>query len=190
MAMHPPGAGASREEWASRGLASVGAALLAIVLVVAGCSTQGGDDDAPGTTPAAPTTAPRDEGQPFAQPQELRSANGVLRVTLTAEEREVTIAGVRVRGRVFNGSFVAPTLRVRPGDRLEVTLVNKLAQTNLHTHGFHVTPQADSDNDFPMVQPGATASYVYELSERFSPGTYWYHPHMHGEVESQIFGGM
>jgi suppressor of ftsI len=131
-------------------------AFIATALVVAGCSTQGGDDDGAGTTSAAPTTAPRDEGQPFAQPEELRSANGVLRVTLTAEEREVTIAGVRVRGRVFNGSFVAPTLRVRPGDRLEVTLVNKLAQmTNLHTHGFHVTPQADSDNVFRMVQPGS-----------------------------------
>jgi FtsP/CotA-like multicopper oxidase with cupredoxin domain len=135
------------------------------------------------------TAAPA--GQSFAQPQELRSANGVLRVTLTAEEREVTIAGETVRGRVYNGSFVAPTLRLQPGDRLEVTLVNKLAQmTNLHTHGFHVSPQANSDNVFRMVDPGATATYVYELSNDCSPGTYWYHPHMHGEVESQIFGGM
>ena len=104
----------------------------------------------------------------------------MLRVTLTAEEREVTIAGVTVRGRVLNGSFVAPTLRLQPGDRLEVTLVNKLPQmTNLHTHGFHVSPQANSDNVFRMVDPGATATYVYELSRDFSPGTYWYHPHMH-----------
>ena len=189
--MHPPVAGSSREVWASRGLASVGAALIAIVLLVAGCSTPRGDDGGPNTTPAASTTAPGNTGQPFAQPPELRSANGVLRVTLTAEEREVTIAGVTVRGRVFNGSFVAPTLRLQPGDRLEVTLVNKLPQmTNLHTHGFHVSPQANSDNVFRMVDPGATATYVYELSRDFSPGTYWYHPHMHGEVESQIFGGM
>ena len=78
-------------------------ALAVLAMLVAGCSAQRRDDGAPVTTPAAPATAARSGGQPFVQPQELRSADGVLRVTLTAEEREVTIAGVTVRGRVFTG---------------------------------------------------------------------------------------
>lgn len=189
--MHRRVVAANRTGLASQTPASVGAALIAVVLLGSACSPQRRDSGGHSTTPAAPTMAPGTGGQPFTQPEELRSANGVLRVTLTAEERAVTIAGETVRGRVFNGSFVAPTLRVRPGDRLEITLVNKLAQmTNLHTHGFHVSPQANSDNVFRMVHSGQTASYVFELSRSFSPGTYWYHPHMHGDVESQIFGGM
>ena len=59
----------------------------------------------------------------FPEPTELRAVDGVLRATLTAEEREVEIAGQPIRGRVFNGSFVGPTLRVRPGERIELELV-------------------------------------------------------------------
>src|SRR3954467_11909975 len=85
----------------------------------------------------------------FPEPTELRAVDGVLRTTLTAEEREVEIAGQRIRGRVFNGSFIGPTLRVRPGDRIELELVNHLMEpTNLHFHGLHVSPGGEADNIF------------------------------------------
>ena len=85
--------------------------------------------------PPAATAA----GADLAEPQEIRAVDGVLRATLTAEEREVDVAGQRILARVFNGGFVGPTLRVRPGERMELELVNRLAQpTNLHFHGLHV----------------------------------------------------
>jgi suppressor of ftsI len=127
----------------------------------------------------------------FPEPTELRAVDGVLRTTLTAEEREVEIAGQRIRGRVFNGSFVGPTLRVRPGDRIELELVNHLMEpTNLHFHGLHVSPGGEADNIFRMVNPGETAQYVLEIPLDHPTGTFWYHPHMHQLALEQVFGGM
>jgi suppressor of ftsI len=127
----------------------------------------------------------------FPEPTELRAVDGVLRATLTAEEREVEIAGQRIRGRVFNGSFVGPTLRVRPGDRIELELVNHLMEpTNLHFHGLHVSPGGEADNIFRMVNPGETAQYVLEIPLDHPTGTFWYHPHMHQLALEQVFGGM
>jgi suppressor of ftsI len=115
----------------------------------------------------------------------------VLRATLTAEEREVEIAGQPIRGRVFNGSFVGPTLRVRPGERIELELVNHLMEpTNLHFHGLHVSPGGEADNIFRMVNPGETAQYVLEIPLDHPTGTFWYHPHMHHLALEQVFGGM
>jgi suppressor of ftsI len=94
----------------------------------------------------------------FPEPMEMRVVDGVLRATLTAEEREVEIAGQPIRGRVFNGSFVGPTLRLRPGERIELELVNHLMEpTNLHFHGLHVSPGGEADNIFRTVNPGETA---------------------------------
>jgi suppressor of ftsI len=110
---------------------------------------------------------------------------------LIAEEREVEIAGQPIRGRVFNDSFVGPTLRVRPGERIELELVNHLMEpTNLHFHGLHVSPEGEADNIFRMVNPGETAQYVLEIPLDHPTGTFWYHPHMHHLALEQVFGGM
>lgn len=67
--------------------------------------------------------------------------------------------------------------------------------TNIHTHGLHVAPGENpegvtSDNIFLDVGPGEARTYEYEIPEDHPPGTYWYHPHRHGNVEPQIFAGM
>ena len=90
--------------------------------------------------------------------------------------------------RVYEGSFPGPTLRIRPGDTLRVNLVNNLetlpeglpanspfkcaplaghastehastCDTNLHTHGFHVSPEGNSDNPFLRVAAGESFQY-------------------------------
>ncbi|HEY5155216.1 MAG TPA: multicopper oxidase domain-containing protein, partial [Acidimicrobiales bacterium] len=91
----------------------------------------------------------------------------------------------------YNGSTPGPTMRVRPGDVLTVTLDNRLdAPTNLHTHGLHVSPGGDSDNIFVMVEPGRQHTYRYEIPADHPSGTFWYHPHHHGLVAPQVFGGL
>ena len=87
--------------------------------------------------------------------------------------------------------------------------------TNLHVHGLHVAPL--EDNVFLELQPlanGPTAvcapstanpvwvcngSYTYRYNFGRTPnngrtqipaGTYWYHPHKHGSVASQVASGM
>jgi suppressor of ftsI len=161
-----------------RRLARVTLAVLGLVL----CLVASVDLPRPGTTVAQTG---------FPELPELRAVDGVLRATLTAEEREVEIAGQPIRGRVFNGSFVGPTLRVRPGERIELELVNHLMEpTNLHFHGLHVSPGGEADNIFRMVNPGETAQYVLEIPLDHPTGTFWYHPHMHHLALEQVFGGM
>ena len=80
---------------------------------------------------------------------------------------------------------------VKPGDLLDLTTRNHLSDmTNLHTHGLFVSPAGNSDNVFVMVSGGATFENVYQLSDEVSPGTYWYHSHVHPLAEDQVFGGM
>jgi L-ascorbate oxidase len=110
----------------------------------------------------------------------------------------------------FNGSnspLVAPTIEVRPGERLKITLHNNLAQeppeecekiphntprcfntTNLHTHGLWVSPQ--QDDVFRQVKPRQTTNYEYDIPPDHPGGTLWYHPHNHGSTAIQVGGGV
>jgi FtsP/CotA-like multicopper oxidase with cupredoxin domain len=87
--------------------------------------------------------------------------------------------------------FPSPTFRVRPGDTIKLHFSNQLNElTNLHMHGFHVSPSGNSDNIFLHVQPGDTYDYEYRLPTDHPSGLYWYHPHFHGLTTTQLFGGM
>ena len=129
-------------------------------------------------------------GQP-AEPETLRSADGLLRVRLEAAQGPLDIGGRRAIAYGYNGSLPGPTLRLRPGDRLQIGLVNRLdVPTNLHVHGLVVSPEGNGDNVFVTVQPGASFDYDYRLPDDHPPGVYWYHPHHHGTVADQVFGGL
>jgi FtsP/CotA-like multicopper oxidase with cupredoxin domain len=41
-----------------------------------------------------------------------------------------------------------------------------------------------------MVEPGESARYEYAIPEDHPSGTFWYHPHHHGTVADQMFGGL
>ena len=70
------------------------------------------------------------------------------------------MAGERREAIVYNGSFPGPTLVVDPGDRISLKLVNRLEDpTNLHTHGFHVSPEGNSDNVLLHIEPEETFDY-------------------------------
>jgi FtsP/CotA-like multicopper oxidase with cupredoxin domain len=40
------------------------------------------------------------------------------------------------------------------------------------------------------VEPGSTFDYDYQLAPDHPSGMFWYHPHHHGMVADQIFGGL
>ena len=127
----------------------------------------------------------------FMQPDELISSNGRLDVTLVAAAATVPYSTGGRWALTYNGTTPGPTLRVRPGDVLTVTLDNRLdAPTNLHTHGLHVSPEGDSDNVFVMVDSGRQHTYRYEIPADHPSGTFWYHPHHHGTVAPQVFAGL
>ncbi|MCY0903705.1 multicopper oxidase family protein [Arthrobacter sp. H14-L1] len=130
-------------------------------------------------------------GKDLREPQALHSADGRLQVKLSAALGQVRMAGRDATALSYNGSLPGPTLFLEPGDRVKVTLENRLSDpTNLHVHGLHVSPQGNSDNVLVSVEPGESFDYEYRLPVNHPPGVYWYHPHHHGTVADQIFGGL
>ncbi|MEC4888343.1 MAG: multicopper oxidase domain-containing protein [Scytonema sp. PMC 1070.18] len=85
--------------------------------------------------------------------------------------------------------------------------------TNLHFHGFHVSPMSvnadgktvssldskvvrSSDDPFVELKPkgeeGSTGEHLYQvvLPVFHAPGTHWYHPHNHGSTALHVVDGM
>ncbi|NIJ11388.1 FtsP/CotA-like multicopper oxidase with cupredoxin domain [Saccharomonospora amisosensis] len=163
-------------------------------LVLAAAGTAGVAAGVTGWVTGIGTSTDRSEpaasGDPLTDPEQVSSSDGVLALTLTAAPG-VSLAGRSTSALGFNGSSPGPTLRLRPGEVLRVRLVNELDQpTNLHTHGLHVSPEGNGDNPFLSIEPGQTFDYEIRLPEDHPPGTFWYHPHRHGYVADQLFGGL
>ena len=128
----------------------------------------------------------------FTNPPEIVSVNGVLETTFTAAMAEVAVADQQVLTVVYNGLYVPPTLRARPGDTIKLRLVNGFNQlTNLHYHGMNVSPLGNSDNIFLMVMPNDPPfEYEIQIPDNHPSGLFYYHSHAHGFTEYQIFSGL
>ncbi len=114
-----------------------------------------------------------------------------------------------VKLRNYNGELVGPTMRVKPGQLLRINLQNNLDaddptcksnqdmdtphcfnNTNLHTHGWHVSPTGQSDNVLLDMPPQTALDYEYYLPKDHPAGTFWYHSHRHGSTALQVSSGM
>lgn len=129
-------------------------------------------------------------GFPTPPEQDGRSDSGIVTFTLEATPVAVEVAGRRAGLWTYNGSFPGPTLRLREGDRVRIQFTNALPEpTNLHFHGLRIPPTGSGDDVFKEVAPGETTHYAFTIPPD-SAGTYWYHPHLHGAVASQLFRGL
>jgi FtsP/CotA-like multicopper oxidase with cupredoxin domain len=110
-----------------------------------------------------------------------------------ALEKLLPVAGKRERstGLLAHHSGV---MDVVPGEKHVIT-----GRTNLHVHGFAVPPVAPQDEVLmgcadPAVGPPVCGqreiTYHYQIPPDMPPGLYWYHPHMHGEVQAQMLAGL
>lgn len=125
------------------------------------------------------------------EPNILRSKNGVLETTLKVAKNKVNIGGKWVDSLVYNNNYINDTWEVKGGDTIKVHFVNSSPEpTNLHLHGFHVSPKGNSDNVLLDIKPGETFDYVYKLPKDHPPGFYWYHPHLHHYTDEQVGDGM
>ena len=71
--------------------------------------------------------------------------------------------------------------------------------TNLHVHGLAVPPVAPQDDVLTVCTDPATGTagcgqreftYRWRIPASMPEGLYWYHPHMHGEVQAQMLMGL
>jgi len=148
----------------------------------------------------------------FFEPEVRASKDGLLDTQLDAAISHTTLNGLPAILSVYEGTYPGPTLHFRPGDTVNLHLMNNLYPTdgmapmtapsmahveaddvnptNLHVHGLHVSPSGHSDNVLYEVKLGTTFDYSYQLPKNHPAGLYWYHPHRHGFSNEQVLGGM
>jgi suppressor of ftsI len=188
-----------------------GFVVIAIVtFALAGCDSGNGSKAAPtttttvadpshlGTSTSTPeaggiveTSFPTRQGQPLVEPPVIRSTAGLLQTTFDVREATYEVAGQQVDGKTYGPGILGPTLVVNPGDRIEIELQNHLAEvTNLHTHGLHTSPIGISDTVLRVMPANPNDPVRIEVPTDVAPGTYWYHAHLHGLTEEQVFSGL
>jgi len=153
------------------------------------------------------TTAPAVAGD-LAEPSVIASVGGRLKTAIFAQTQPTSVAGRTVAEPVtYNATLPAPTLRVRPGDWVDLTFTNRIVfdqadtkpgygrppretnTTNLHYHGMHVSPVGTADNMLVMVAPNASFRYFFQIPFNHPAGLFWYHAHVHGLVTNHVGRG-
>lgn len=130
-------------------------------------------------------------GLDLAQPQVHSSKEGLLSFDLVAEAQRVQLDNRNANLLTYNGQVPGPRLEAKPGDMVQIRFTNRLNQpTNLHFHGLHIPPTGTGDNVFLEIPPGERHTYEFEIPQNHPAGTFWYHPHYHGLVAEQLFGGL
>jgi len=131
-----------------------------------------------------------DMGMPHApiSVSQLQAPTNALQVdhfTLTAQPAKLTpTSDITIPAWTFNGTAPGPTLHVRQGDEVVVTLVNRLPfGVTIHWHGVRIANTADGVAGVTQdaVKPGQ--SYVYRFIVP-DAGTYWYHSHQFSDEET------
>jgi len=169
--------------------------------------------------PAASFAHHRTKANEYVSEREAGSSRGVLNVSLELDAYAYDDGKTKFITRAFNQQLPGPTIRVLPGDRLIINFKNNLQDssnalpspqsvllsnsngqsttpynhpnsTNLHTHGWHVSPLLGSDNVMDVtVGPGESYQYIFDVPDDHMPGTFWYHTHLHGSTMLQTGGG-
>ena len=154
-------------------------------------------DPPPGAALHQPVIASNESSEP-----------GVVVVRLEARLARVDVNGSPANLVTYNGAHPGPMIRVRRDQLLRIRfrnglpdddainfLGNSIRMTNLHTHGLHVSPGDNpngthADNMMVMLEPGEETVYEYDLSRHPGGNLNFYHPHIHGSVADQMWGGL
>ena len=85
-------------------------------------------------------------------------------------------------------SYLGPIIRVKPQQKIRVRFHNELPDESIiHWHGLHVPHEMDGH---PMSVIKNGEQYIYEFIVDNRPGTYWFHPHPHGQTGPQVYKGL
>src|SRR5271155_208249 len=171
---------------------------------------------APLSASAANNSCPRpDTGAVVTSPPDLFSSNGVLNASFDYYTT-VDSAGRTLFCFVTPDGLQSPTLHVRPGDTLNLSVTNRnpapppgsptevvanaldrcgdvtmtITSLNVHFHGTNTSPACHSDQVVhTIINSGETFKYSVQFPTNEPPGLYWYHPHVHGLSEAAVQGG-
>ncbi len=192
----------------SRIVASVGLMLVSVAAVSFAQDVKTDDDISPVLPVANP--CPRfSAGSVVHNPPALFSSNGVLQVRFSYQHR-FDSDGTELLCFMTPGGLEDPTLHVKPGDHLIITVTNNTPSTpafmpplnppncgnpqptrssiNIHYHGTNTSPACHQDNVIKtVINSGETFQYNLAFPLDEPSGLYWYHPHIHmlAEYETQ-----
>ncbi len=145
------------------------------------------------------------QGQPFKDPAVLADQNPdpeTFEATLEAKAGLVNINGVQANLLTYNGYYPGPTINIKQGDTLKIHFKNLLPEsgtnilgyergiTNIHTHGFHVSPEEPADAAHLHIMPGETYDYEYDTAMQPAGTLSFYHCHVHGLTAEQYWAGL
>jgi FtsP/CotA-like multicopper oxidase with cupredoxin domain len=166
---------------------------------------------AQGPTPGA--ACPRfATGSVVLPPPDVFSQNGALNVQLnyytTVDQNGLTLFCFQTPS-----GLAEPTLRLDPGDQLNITALNAVPEgtpveqvsnasnqcgdqvmytssVNIHYHGTTSSPTCHQDEVIrTVINSGETFQYNVSFPNYQPTGLYWYHPHIHGIAEAAVLGG-
>ncbi|WP_342575824.1 multicopper oxidase family protein [Paenibacillus sp. FSL M8-0142] len=108
---------------------------------------------------------------------------------LVAQQKKVTLAsGAVIDAWTYNGE-IAPELRVKQGEMIEVKLVNQDIDrgVTIHWHGYNVPNAMDGVPGMTqnVVKPGQSFTYKFRANQE---GTYWFHSHQ--QAAEQVVRGL
>jgi FtsP/CotA-like multicopper oxidase with cupredoxin domain len=145
-------------------------------------------------------------------PPDLYSQNGALNVQFNYNTT-VDADGRSLFCFQTPGGLEGPTLRVNPGDQLNIlasndvpegTPVEKVSNSqnqcgdlemytsslNIHYHGTTVSPACHQDQVIhTIINSGEHFQYNVNFPNSQPSGLYWYHTHIHGIAEATVQGG-
>jgi FtsP/CotA-like multicopper oxidase with cupredoxin domain len=189
----------------------------AAVLAVAPSRSLSQTTVTPTVTPAtvAPVANPCPRfapGSVIHQPAALFSQNGVLSVRFSYQTT-TDFATRTLYCFMTPDGLENPTLHVKPGDHLVITVTNNTPDTglmmvldspncgpggtqmkfnslNIHYHGTNTSPTCHQDEVIKtIINTGQTFQYNVAFPPDEPPGLYWYHPHVHGIADAAVLGG-
>jgi FtsP/CotA-like multicopper oxidase with cupredoxin domain len=143
-------------------------------------------------------------------PPSLSSTTGVLNVQFSYQHTFDSV-GRELFCFMTPEGLQNPTLHVRPGDHLAITVTNNLpagsapmvlnaptcgasimnsSSVNIHYHGTNTSPTCHQDEVIKtLINAGQTFQYDVAFPVNEPPGLYFYHPHVHGISEHAVQGG-
>jgi len=127
------------------------------------------------------------DGPEVAEAERRRGAGPVRRFALTATQSRIDLGGRTVRTWTFGDELPGKVMRVTAGDRIALTLTNRLPQnTTLHWHGLTVRNDMDGVPGVTQrsVRPGASFDYRFAVT---TPGTHWVHPHSGLQLDRGLY---
>ena len=88
----------------------------------------------------------------------------------------------------INGSFLGPTLRLKNGSNVAISVLNKLDEpSTMHWHGLHVPAKADG-GPAQIISPDETWKPSFTVNQK--AGTFWYHSHLLNKTGEQVYRGL